>query len=60
MQRQGLLWNMQVESVTEWSAWQRSTSADTSTNKYVSVGDVENRRVLGDSRRKSFRIAASV
>lgn len=54
MQRQGLLWNMRVESVTDWSVWQRSTSTDTSTNKYVSAGDVENGRVLEYSRRKGF------
>lgn len=46
MQRQGLLWNMRAESVTDRSVGQRSTSKGTGTSKYVSGGDVEYSRIL--------------
>lgn len=46
MQRQGLLWNMRAESVTDRSVWQRSTSTGTGTNKYVSGGGVKFKRIV--------------
>lgn len=46
MQRQGLLWNMRVESATDRPVGQRSTSTRTRTNKCLSGGDVKYGRIL--------------